>query len=378
MVAMKSKFNDQTGTERWSDASYRALAEVWAGQLPRVKEIVPSEVSTQIDNIYPRDEKEMLAKFAAHYGRINFTVEQYSAFVDILADKIKTIPHIKNINCPYEMIELSAYDSYLEEAMKEAGYTGNIVQDNMTKNILPTALNTYLYEDGQILVSSERRVLVSSEKRDIVQINYPDQPDIPYVAFEDIDFTDCPYFRSERRSLIVDLEPDQKFYGVMMRNNKLEYYEEIAEKEQVLVISDDGNAFFDSLTRKDALDLRKHPTITSAYAGKKKDYAEGFGRYNETIQKIDDNGHFRSLSLAFRAKQAETTFMTGIGLDYTTVQPGDYMTETTYDSEYRKIEIVPKARLEGKGVRWLPSTPDGTISEPTKSSKTTNKNNGPT
>ena len=348
--ADQQKLQTPTTPKLWSDASYRALATWWADHLPGAKQsgLTPQE----IQNIDSPAMNMVTTLNGAARQKHSVTREQYAAFVDALTEEMKHIPPRKNKDGRVAYIELGTDydpDQYLAAALEKAGIGPGITS-------LPWKTGTSLFTDGQIFVPTEKGH---------VALAYEGRPGVPFIQLKDMDFSGCPSYRGESRYLVTDLSPGQRFETVLNMGTGPEYREQEAKAGRVLVIPEYGTAgVFETLTSKDAFNLRSKPTITFAYDEYKERFADGHVESSgATMQKIDDQGHFRSLSPVFRAKQATETFATGTGYEYTIVQPGDYVTETLSGDGDRKFEVIPKSWLDEGARRWLPSAPDGTLIE---------------
>jgi hypothetical protein len=345
--AIAPPFNAESQPVKWSDASFRALATWWADHLPGAKQLgIPKQ---ELDNIGGSVAvAQVTALKAQHREEIPVTQEQYDAFVDALVDEMKQLKRERALYVQQEYIRLETdYDPCpaLANALQRAGLAGGIIS-------LPWKTSSALYEDGQAFAQGQ-------------VIDHPDRPKIPKASAADLDFKGCGWYRDESRYLLVDIPAGQKIVTGMMQWGEMKYREEtVAQEGQVLVISESGAKNFSSLTAGPHLfDQRDNPDITFAMTDPKTDYTGPEGKFGQKFDKVDDEGHYRSLGKPFRAKAAVQPFFVGAERDYRIVATGDYVT-CTGDGREARHEVVKKEWLQEGKRRWLPSDDKGNLIDP--------------
>jgi len=317
----KGDFNSSSAGSTWPDTALYALAGWWADQLPGAEAVTGRKPSAFAKPVEPNG--------------FMVTAEQHGLFTEALVRRMrKEDPGL----AAFPALTLASGESIFIGTLCDAGLDAGYGM----RRAMPAA-TTYAYPDGQ--------VFVPGEGGKSVPLDYPGRPDTPFKPLSGIDFSNCPFFRDERRYLVVPLDTGQ-VYTTVFYNEGLQYYEEVAKPGEVLVVREKKRGMLDQLTPADALNPKAAPAITCARAEPAQNYAEGKREAPYTITREVRCGGwsiFYAQSDAFRAWVSPEAFCTGAGPGYKAVNPGDYV--AFHESIGEKM-VVPRLRLEDGSLSW--------------------------
>lgn len=341
----------------FNDEQFYAAAKWWADQLPGRGNTSPQEIESA-GNIR-QEAKSIALSINAEMGLPGPTSTNHPSdkkcqiFINEIAKALRTTRCEQTLD-GQDYLELATDYGPITPALGWACRSAGIHGED-----LPFKTSIYLYDNGQIMVPEGSHTYIP--------LAYAGQPALPYFKESQIDFTDCPYYMNDDRYLSLDLMPGQEVKTVSMRKEgpewRKEYFNAKAGENQVLVVGKDATPEFNSLTQKDLLTLENFSSVTSAYLYDKADFTDGAKRKysGSKIEKLDDEGHFRELSLPFRIKEVTETISIGYAGHYQVLNKGDFLIQEDPNSAHPWVKGVKKATLESSPTAWVRSTYDGKV-----------------
>jgi hypothetical protein len=337
--------SDQAAKGMWSDASYEAMANWWADQLPGPKsKLLPDEILAA-DSV-PFLET-LVIKDVARRGVLTVSPEQRQKFCDSLINGMKEMPQdISSGGLSFVRLTTDYHPcALLDAALNEAEIGGGLLE-------LPWKTETYLFEDGQIFVPSDDG---------LARLPYAGAPEVPYFDGKDLNFSNCPTFRAEDRFAVMPIAKGQKFYarGRLAFGDKKIKEHDVGYDNQVLCVQlteRTTNVNMSDFLSKENAPINIRPDVRDASC-----FTEGSDTYGYTIQKTGDMWGYRKLYPTFQLMTVKKTIGFGTGYGYAHLNPGDFILRFKDSSGRQKFQAKTRARLLCDQPRWLPSDEAGTI-----------------
>jgi len=314
-------------------------------------------------SVWPKGALEEIVKlwtagFEKQKAPFDIKPEQQEAFETYLLEELRGVePDTVGLR-PIKRISLSNQVSESEKITAAFSKAGIPLSTSL--GAIPQKMTTALYEDGQILVSRGREAAT----RHI----YDGTPSTPFIPFKEINVSETTYYRSSEICLIVSLPKGTKLKVPQEIQGEQKYAKCEIEEDCIAVISEGDlkpGVNIGALKQEHVFDLERNPWVKRIHMS----YPELFfgarkGGDSTECQQLDEEGHYRQLSVPFEGKIVEKPFVSiGPYNSYIAAKPGDHLLKSVHPKTGAvSISWIPSEASPGV---WLPTDNKGNLLDKT-------------